>query len=344
VRSAVVDMILFEKYEDQDLDADPILVLPCGHFYSMSSLDGIIGIDRAYERQANDEEFSRPLSLINSDVSEKAKQCPDCRAPIHSVRRYSRITTFSGLRCLERKHMMKVDEALKSFSTQEPSKRSIGGLRKIEREIKASPMRLVYEACGGSNHYADVPSPPALPLIRCLQLLGETYASKVDKVDHPHLKKAIDSFEEAILITVLSQSSRTGASVRISLARFLIRWIGNDLELKPKAEEHLTWVINNLPPGIADELVKEATLMKESLSSEARRKAMEEVIAAMNRIPGYDYGGSASSHWFECPNGHPYYIGECGLAMQTSRCPECGEAVGGTNHTLTSTNRNWSGF
>ncbi|PYH91620.1 P-loop containing nucleoside triphosphate hydrolase protein [Aspergillus ellipticus CBS 707.79] len=39
-----------------------------------------------------------------------------------------------------------------------------------------------------------------------------------------------------------------------------------------------------------------------------------------------------TGHWYYCPNGHPFTIGECGGAMQQSRCPECGAAVGGPNH------------
>lgn len=27
--------------------------------------------------------------------------------------------------------------------------------------------------------------------------------------------------------------------------------------------------------------------------------------------------------WNKCPNGHLYVIGECGGAMQHSRCPDC---------------------
>lgn len=27
--------------------------------------------------------------------------------------------------------------------------------------------------------------------------------------------------------------------------------------------------------------------------------------------------------WFECPNGHPYVIGECGGAVTASKCPTC---------------------
>jgi hypothetical protein len=41
---------------------------------------------------------------------------------------------------------------------------------------------------------------------------------------------------------------------------------------------------------------------------------------------------------FQCKNGHPYAIGECGGAMQQSRCPECGEVIGGANHTRDASN------
>ncbi len=33
-------------------------------------------------------------------------------------------------------------------------------------------------------------------------------------------------------------------------------------------------------------------------------------------------------HWFKCPNGHFYSIGECGGAMQIGKCNECGAAIG----------------
>ncbi|KAF9349803.1 hypothetical protein BGX26_011932 [Mortierella sp. AD094] len=45
-----------------------------------------------------------------------------------------------------------------------------------------------------------------------------------------------------------------------------------------------------------------------------------------------------SGHWYRCPNGHTYVIGECGMAMEQSRCPECGATVGGGSHRLRSDN------
>ena len=49
--------------------------------------------------------------------------------------------------------------------------------------------------------------------------------------------------------------------------------------------------------------------------------------------------GLSGGHWFQCPNGHSYAIGECGGAMEESKCPECGAKIGGQSHTLTQSNR-----
>ena len=50
------------------------------------------------------------------------------------------------------------------------------------------------------------------------------------------------------------------------------------------------------------------------------------VFAAMSR----DFSGTG--HWYYCANGHPFTIGECGMPMQTSQCPQCGSPIGGHGH------------
>lgn len=49
--------------------------------------------------------------------------------------------------------------------------------------------------------------------------------------------------------------------------------------------------------------------------------------------------GLQKGHWFKCPNGHYYCIGECGGATQTSTCPDCGSSIGGTSHRLVANNQ-----
>jgi hypothetical protein len=60
--------------------------------------------------------------------------------------------------------------------------------------------------------------------------------------------------------------------------------------------------------------------------TDAERKM---IVSAM----GYKQG-----HWYKCPNGHIYIITECGGAMQTSRCNECGAEIGGGSHRLLASN------
>lgn len=56
-----------------------------------------------------------------------------------------------------------------------------------------------------------------------------------------------------------------------------------------------------------------------------------EVFLAMTRDVGSGNGGFGG-HWYKCPNGHLFTIGECGGAMQLSRCIECKAPVGGQQH------------
>ena len=48
--------------------------------------------------------------------------------------------------------------------------------------------------------------------------------------------------------------------------------------------------------------------------------------------------GMTKGHWFKCPNGHIYAIGDCGGATVESTCPECKARIGGGGHKLRSDN------
>lgn len=54
--------------------------------------------------------------------------------------------------------------------------------------------------------------------------------------------------------------------------------------------------------------------------------------------------GAKAGSWYKCPNGHIYHIGDCGGAMATSKCAECGAAIGGENHRLLATNAHAAEF
>jgi len=50
------------------------------------------------------------------------------------------------------------------------------------------------------------------------------------------------------------------------------------------------------------------------------------------------FGFSHRGHFYNCENGHTFVITECGGAMETATCPECRAPIGGSNHSLTSSN------
>lgn len=73
-------------------------------------------------------------------------------------------------------------------------------------------------------------------------------------------------------------------------------------------------------------------VLKNSTERDMIVKAMESSYTDSN-------GWNGAGHWFKCINGHPYCITECGGAMQESKCPECGEKIGGNNHRLNNDNQ-----
>ncbi|KAL6075671.1 NFX1-type zinc finger-containing protein 1 [Balamuthia mandrillaris] len=99
-----------------------------------------------------------------------------------------------------------------------------------------------------------------------------------------------------------------------------------------------------LDPSLLDQKahLQQAISHLRQQSSQASKRLHRAELLSIFHAMGRDVGtgvGSFGGHWFECPNGHVYTIGECGGAMQRSSCPECGEVVGGGDHRLAEGNR-----
>lgn len=121
-------MICFSKYKDHDIDEDPIIVLPCEHFFATSTLDGCLDLTSVYETSTLGN-YVGLKTLRGSAVSEKPRQCSECRSIIHSVRRYGRYLRLVELRSLERKHLMMVNHTVASIS------------KKVENEVDQSTLK-----------------------------------------------------------------------------------------------------------------------------------------------------------------------------------------------------------
>lgn len=338
-----VDMILFTEYQDLDLNEDPVIFLPCGHYYSMSTLDGVMQLGEAYHQDMAGE-YTGVKSL--SDMNDtKPKSCPNCRSVIHFVKRYGRLISFNCLRASERKHMMGVNAKLRVLSdrarqesvSREQLNKLLDRLKVLEKDIKQGPMLKVYQACGGVD--VDAPSPPLAPFLLLLRLKGNVYGQLVEKYGDESYSRSIVTYSQAIEFAEESQSKRQGAKIILDKTRLVVQWSEYSDSIKQELLNDMNWIMVNLK-NIDKAIIEEAKELRSFvLNNFDSKKQIKEVIKAMNVVEGYDYGGSWSDHWFACPNGHPYFIGECGGAMQESRCIECGEAVGGNSHSLLGTNR-----
>ncbi|KAF4979928.1 hypothetical protein FZEAL_3970 [Fusarium zealandicum] len=82
--------------------------------------------------------------------------------------------------------------------------------------------------------------------------------------------------------------------------------------------------------GELKEKVEEMIRLFEPRYEEVTLEELASIKSAM--VSGSQGIATHSGHWYNCVNGHPFAIGECGMPMEEARCPECGERIGGSNH------------
>ncbi|KAI2478280.1 NFX1-type zinc finger-containing protein 1 [Pyrenophora tritici-repentis] len=84
-----------------------------------------------------------------------------------------------------------------------------------------------------------------------------------------------------------------------------------------------------------DTLLRAVNNYRKLLDKEFYEEVSAEELKAIKQAMVTGRGGISthSGHWYNCANGHPFAIGECGMPMQQARCPECGAPIGGQHHT-----------
>ncbi|KAI9097313.1 hypothetical protein DFS34DRAFT_593980 [Phlyctochytrium arcticum] len=85
-----VDMILFETYGNIDVNEDPIIVLPCKHIFTMSTLDGHLRLSSCYELDEQGNPLRAKPFTVDPDSQASITGCPSCRGSLRSINRYKR--------------------------------------------------------------------------------------------------------------------------------------------------------------------------------------------------------------------------------------------------------------
>jgi len=206
-------------------------------------------------------------------------------------------------------------------------------------------MKLLQDACqslGSAEHVETLGTSSSL-LLQWLNITASVYGERTKNMKSKDYEKAESLYLEGIELASATESWSSCASLRIDYVKFLLRFMPSPAP-KSIPMEHLDWVILKMPIRNSN-YIEQANRLKKQLA-ESDMKALKEAVAAMDAgQTNWNFGGGgASGHWYECPNGHPYFIGDCGGAMVTSRCFECGEEIGGSNHRALNSNRAWRGL
>ncbi|KAF9203482.1 hypothetical protein BGZ49_006382 [Haplosporangium sp. Z 27] len=115
-------------------------------------------------------------------------------------------------------------------------------------------------------------------------------------------------------------------------------------ELREQFMVEYNFIKHSCPLGIKEECLSKANDLEEKLTLSVKEARGESIYTPLTHdekvmlIRAIEQRLSGTGRWYQCPNGHSYVIDNCGMAMETSTCPECGAPVGGARHTLLSSN------
>ncbi|KAM5476967.1 hypothetical protein MauCBS54593_000238 [Microsporum audouinii] len=107
-------------------------------------------------------------------------------------------------------------------------------------------------------------------------------------------------------------------------------YIGTAKQMLEKAHEICQLRFHNAE-GLRAIVEESIRSMKKEWYEEVTSAEKDAIKAAM--LSGPRGIATHSGHWYNCANGHPFVIGECGMPMELARCPECGASIGGRHHT-----------
>ncbi|KAF5654964.1 hypothetical protein F25303_974 [Fusarium sp. NRRL 25303] len=80
-------------------------------------------------------------------------------------------------------------------------------------------------------------------------------------------------------------------------------------------------------------LKKRVQDMMELYDPKYEKTTPEELAAIRSAMVSGPQGmATHSGHWYNCVNGHPFAVGDCGMPMEEARCPECGAPISGPRH------------
>ncbi|KAI8836660.1 hypothetical protein BJ741DRAFT_604837 [Chytriomyces cf. hyalinus JEL632] len=409
------DVICMTSYRDLELDDDPVVVLNCGHVFTIATLDGTLDMDSVYITDEAEWKLAQlPPDFIALPV------CPSCRSRIVGVKRYGRILNLAVCRTAEKMWISQTVSNMNELSAQvniiaeaalvdaqnvklpskvelemfKPLRQLAGKIKEFKKVCTAAPQRRMFEASiahlwrTGVKHEEGVkllalslPKPHAnfarmsVALGANTQLIHAQWLSRIaDRMAQAGsneassfvarsvttINAAIDVIVKTLALYSPTSSIQEFKEISVCELELLMfelrvekfRMMGRRFEITGGQDFDRKNILADLDSDWG--VFKSTLTIRFTSRHNARVKALDEKLENLKHsgrlsveemkivVRAMESEFGIAGHWYQCPNGHPYTIGECGGAMQEARCYECGVPVGGRSHTLTSGNTNFN--
>ncbi|KAK6003517.1 hypothetical protein QM012_009288 [Aureobasidium pullulans] len=316
IKNRTVDLIMMSSYQDVDLDEEPCIFPTCGHFYTIGTMDGHLRLAEHYVLDANELPVALKVPEDSLDVDKTQIVCPDCRRSLRDIPRYGRVVR----RALLIQSTLKFITWSNSEYVALYQRFSETNLNLQESSGEAKPTHVNLLLRGSRDDQMK-----ALRSILPLPRYNECWALKFNIHRFRELVESREQpFKQAQFAALeLSWRSSYEDSDDEDDSRDILRE-----EAKVRlAEARLFCDKHSAARAVASEIDEVEKMLRggtfyQSVTNEEMRK----VVAAM----ATEFSGTG--HWWQCENGHPFTIGECGMPIQTAHCPQCGGVIGGQSH------------
>ena len=328
---------------EEEKDARFIMLKDCEHIFEYTALD--------YMMDTTDDEI-------------KTKVCPLCTVPILKSFRYGNVVKriHNDIDNIKRKVLQSHNTAVlkeKKIMVLKLARELSDKISLISMNMKPSDIektwKMIIDFCSKSSsvYLKDISLLESeVHLVQNWHLISTSYEeavrSQYQSRSSGHIE--FESEMQHVLRRILVLPTHTSALIlnqlnlelqRLSLKRDVLILMLNCASLKFTLDEDDGDIVTRIKKVLQNkEIIEEEFLdkFKEGIAEIYSRNPQLSPITKEEKIQIVRAIGLKQGHWFKCRNGHYYAIGECGGAMEESKCPECSEVIGGQHHRLADDN------
>ncbi|CAF0906280.1 unnamed protein product [Brachionus calyciflorus] len=332
---------IFFGTEDEP-NAKFIRLKDCGHILEISGLDEWI-----YSRFSDENNNNQN----NKDNTIQLPECPKCKSQIRISSRYSNIIK-QQLNSIEQIKLKYYGDEKENKKLTENIIQEIDRFRDRKNSFDFKFLKLILDKLELEHNTLSFNSLAALQntlsIFLSLKKL-EISVNSFSRNERDHIQYEIGKILDLLIVDDQIAMFRVGQKLndlsleieRISKLKEFYRFCNQSKIYQSENSFRIAILLDQLEKILVNKIIKFEDCYKNQVDENLKELGCllrteitkEEKMAIVKAI------GLSVGHWYKCPNGHIYCIGECGGAMERTICPECKADIGGQNHRMVSGNQ-----